>query len=97
MFDCIIDLFSCLSFFDFVKLWWDFFKFLFKVDIISYAKFKRKEFNRECFVLINRLINLKRKLVRGEIFFSVEILIVELYFVVLVDRLFEGVKIRSRV
>ena len=55
--DCIIDLSSCLPFFDSVKLWWDFFKSSLKADIISYAKSKRKELNRERFVLTNRLIN----------------------------------------
>lgn len=95
--DCIIDLSSCLPSFDSVKLWWDFFKSSLKADIISYAKSKRRELNRERVVLTNRLINLKRRLVHGEISLSAEILIVESHLAALVDRSLEGAKTRSRV
>lgn len=47
--------------------------------------------------MTNRLINLKRKLVRGEVSLSTEILIVESHLAALVDRSLEGAKTRSRV
>ena len=95
--DCITDLSSCLSAFDSIKLWWDFFKSSLKADVISYAKSKRKELNCERVVLFNRLIDLKRKLAQGELAVSSEILTVESHLVALVNRSLEGTKTRSRV
>ena len=95
--DCIADLSSCLSSFGSVKLWWDFFKSSLRADVISFAKSKRRESSRERVVLTNRLIDLKRKLVRGDSSVAAEILAVESHLTALVNRSLEGAKTRSRV
>jgi len=91
----ISDLSLCLSTFDSIKLWWDFFKVSIKADIISYAKSKHKKLNRERVVFTNCLIDLKRRLIQGEISASPEILATESHLAALVHRSLEGAKTRS--
>ena len=90
------DLSNCISHFDSLKNWWDFFKESLKQDI-SFAKNKRKFASRERVILTNRLIELKQRLVRGDVFLSSEIASLESRLKALVFNELEGAKIRSKV
>ena len=92
----IFDLASCKTAFESVKLWWDFFKSSLKLDIISFAREKRKQLCHDRVVLTNRLIKLKQRRSNGDSSVSHEIIFTESQLSALHDRAIEGVKIRSR-
>ena len=63
----ISDLSLCKSSFHCIKTWWDFFKESLQNDI-SFARGVRKRLCYEHVSLTNRLINLKRRLIKGNSF-----------------------------
>lgn len=40
VFECIVDFFLCIDFFDFVRSWWDFFKEFLKCEIVFFVERK---------------------------------------------------------
>lgn len=93
----ISDLAECVSHFNSVKNWWDFFKESLKQDVISFAKNKRKFACHERVILSNGIIELKRCLVQGDAFLSTGITYLESLLKALVFNKLEGAKIRSKV
>ena len=96
MSDRISDLSNCISRFQSVRFWWDFFKRSIKADCISFSREKRRVLNRERVVLTNRLIVCKQLLVRGDSSVKPEIISLEAQLSALAQRELEGVKVRSR-
>ena len=95
--DRITDLSSCFSVFESVCDWWEFCKSSLQLDIIDYAKSKRKMLFREKVSLTNRIIRLKQCLVQGDETAAAEILSLEAQLKALHFHVLEGAKVRSRV
>ena len=85
------------NFFSCVKSWCDFFKNFLKAEIVSFVRNKRKNLPCERIRLVNRIINLKLKLIAGDSLVAREIIDLEDELKVLTFKELDGSKVCSRV
>ena len=92
----ILDLANCIDLFSSVKEWWDFLKSSLQAEIVAFSRERRKNLSRERVSITNQIINLKRRIVQGEVTLSNEVDALESRLRALITKQLEGVKIRSR-
>ena len=86
---------SCIDYFPSLKSWWDFFKTSIKSEIVFFSRISRRSLSRECVLLVNRLVSLKRCLTSDDNSVAIEISRLESELKALISRELEGSKIRS--